>query len=94
MAGYRSGFIYPIVGRDRDTFFPVSLDGQNVKSFHHLAITTKDMPWTHAFYTEAMSFRLAKVVKQTMARSWAKHFVYDTGNGELMPFLGTPRRAP
>lgn len=55
-------------------------------SFHHLAITTRDMPATHAFYSEAMGFRLAKVIKQTMPRSWAKHFFYDTGNGQLMAF--------
>jgi catechol 2,3-dioxygenase-like lactoylglutathione lyase family enzyme len=43
------------------------------------------MPATHAFYSEAMGFRLAKVIKQTMPRSWAKHFFYDLLENPLAP---------
>lgn len=56
-------------------------------SFHHLAIATRDMPATHEFYSNAMGFRLVRVEKaQTPGGGWAKHFFYDTGNGEMMAF--------
>ena len=56
-------------------------------SFHHLAIATNDMPATHAFYTDIMGFKLVRVEKaKTGPDAWAKHFFYDTGNGELMAF--------
>jgi catechol 2,3-dioxygenase-like lactoylglutathione lyase family enzyme len=53
-------------------------------AFHHVAIAVKD-PWrAHKFYTEAMGFRLVKIVKrQTPEGGWTKHIFYDTGNGEL-----------
>lgn len=56
-------------------------------SFHHLAIATRDMKATHAFYSDAMGFELVRVEKaQTPGGGWAKHFFYDTGNGEMMAF--------
>jgi catechol 2,3-dioxygenase-like lactoylglutathione lyase family enzyme len=56
-------------------------------AFHHLAIATRDMPATHAFYSQAMGFELVKVeVAETPQGGWAKHFFYDTGDGELMAF--------
>jgi catechol 2,3-dioxygenase-like lactoylglutathione lyase family enzyme len=53
-------------------------------SFHHVAITTKDLDATHRFYTEAMGFELAKVeAAPTTDAGWARHLFYDTGNGEM-----------
>ena len=54
-------------------------------AFHHVAITTRDMPATHRFYTEAMGFELVKVeAAPTTESGWARHLFYDTGNGELL----------
>ena len=51
-------------------------------SFHHLAITTKDLAATHRFYTEAVGFTLAKVdVLDTPGGGWARHAFFDTGEG-------------
>jgi catechol 2,3-dioxygenase-like lactoylglutathione lyase family enzyme len=56
-------------------------------AFHHLALVTRDARANHAFYTEAMGFELVKtVVGATPAGGWAKHFFYETGDGELMAF--------
>ncbi len=56
-------------------------------SYHHLAIATRDMQATHQFYSEAMGFDLVRAEKaNTGADAWAKHFFYDTGNGEMMAF--------
>lgn len=56
-------------------------------SFHHLAIATRDMKATHEFYANAMGFELVRVEKaQAQGGGWAKHFFYDTGNGEMMAF--------
>ena len=56
-------------------------------SFHHIAIATRDMPATHKFYTDAMGFELVRVEKAKMGpKAWAKHFFYDTGDGEMMAF--------
>jgi catechol 2,3-dioxygenase-like lactoylglutathione lyase family enzyme len=53
-------------------------------AFHHVAIAAKNPERSHKFYTEAMGFRLVKVVKrQTPDGGWTKHIFYDTGNGEL-----------
>ena len=55
--------------------------------YHHIAIATRDMPATHTFYTEAMGFDLVRVEKAKMGdKAWAKHFFYDTGDGEMMAF--------
>lgn len=56
--------------------------------FHHLAIATKDMQATHDFYTRAMGFELVRVEKAATGpgEDWAKHFFYDTGDGEMMAF--------
>jgi len=54
-------------------------------SFHHVAITTKDMSATHEFYAQAMGFSLVRVEKARFGESaWAKHFFYDTGDGEML----------
>jgi catechol 2,3-dioxygenase-like lactoylglutathione lyase family enzyme len=52
--------------------------------FHHVALATRDLAATHAFYTEAMGFELIKaVVAPTDAPGgWAKHVFYDTGGEE------------
>lgn len=51
-------------------------------SFHHVALATADLASTHAFYTEAMGFTLAKVVvNPTPEGGWAKHVFYDTDDG-------------
>ena len=55
--------------------------------YHHVAIATRDIKATHAFYTTAMGFELVRAEKaRTGANAWAKHFFYDTGNGEMMAF--------
>ena len=55
--------------------------------FHHVAIATRDAKATHAFYTGAMGFALAKVeVAPAGKAGWAKHLFYDTGNGEMIAF--------
>lgn len=54
-------------------------------AFHHVAITTRDPEATHAFYTEAMGFRLVRVEAAPAAEGgWARHLFYDTGNGECL----------
>ncbi len=57
-------------------------------SFHHIAIATRDMQATHDFYTTAMGFKLVRVEKAATGPgdNWAKHFFYDTGDGEMMAF--------
>ena len=53
--------------------------------FHHVAITTKDMEATHEFYTKVMGFNLVRVEKAVPNKhTWAKHFFYDTGNGDML----------
>ena len=52
-------------------------------AFHHVAITTRDVKASHAFYTQAMGFRLAKVEAGKTEGGWAKHLFYDTGDGML-----------
>ena len=53
--------------------------------FHHLALATRDVKGTHAFYTQAMGFELVKVVAgATPTEGWSKHFFYETGDGQLM----------
>ncbi len=56
--------------------------------FHHVALATRDLAATHAFYTEAMGFELLKaVVAPTDAPGgWAKHVFYDTGGDGLIAF--------
>ena len=59
--------------------------------YHHIAIATKDMLATHEFYTKAMGFDLVRVEKANTGRAtgtdgWAKHYFYDTGDGEMMAF--------
>lgn len=39
------------------------------------------------FYAQAMGFRLVRaVIAKTPEDGWAKHFFYETGDGELMAF--------
>ena len=56
--------------------------------FHHLALATRDLEATHAFYTEAMGFELVKAVVAPTDHEggWAKHVFYDTGGNGLMAF--------
>jgi catechol 2,3-dioxygenase-like lactoylglutathione lyase family enzyme len=57
-------------------------------SFHHVAITTKDLPGTHRFYTEAAGFALAKVdVLDSPVGGWMRHALYDTGDGSVLAVL-------
>ncbi len=52
--------------------------------FHHVAVAVKNADRAHTFYTQAMGFRLVKIVKrQTPEGGWTKHIFYDTGDGEL-----------
>jgi catechol 2,3-dioxygenase-like lactoylglutathione lyase family enzyme len=53
---------------------------------HHSAIAVKDIEKAHRFYTEAMGFELAAVVKRLApapAKGWTKHLFYDQGDGTL-----------
>jgi catechol 2,3-dioxygenase-like lactoylglutathione lyase family enzyme len=53
-------------------------------AFHHVAIAVKDCARAHKFYTEAMGFKLVKVVKRKApVGGWTKHIFYDTGDGQL-----------
>lgn len=56
-------------------------------AFHHLAVATRDVVGNHLFYSRAMGFELVKVeARESPEGGWAKHFFYDTGNGEMMAF--------
>ena len=56
-------------------------------AFHHVAIATRRLEKTHAFYTEVMGFRLAKVVAAPAPEGgWAKHVFYETGDGQMIAF--------
>ena len=52
-------------------------------AYHHIALATRDMEATHAFYTDVMGFELVKAVVAPTenAGGWAKHLFYDTGDG-------------
>jgi catechol 2,3-dioxygenase-like lactoylglutathione lyase family enzyme len=50
-------------------------------------MASRDIRATHVFYSEAMGFDLVKVeFMRTPDDGWAKHFFYDTGEGQLMAF--------
>lgn len=56
---------------------------------HHVALATADMDATHAFYTEAMGFEVAKVVTAPTpgpGDGWARHVFYDTGSTGMIAF--------
>lgn len=55
-------------------------------AIHHIALATRDTQATHRFYTEAMGFRLAKVVAGPTEHGWSKHIFYDTGDGGFIAF--------
>ena len=58
--------------------------------FHHVAVATRDLAATHAFYTDVMGFTLAKVVAAPTPAStdggWAKHVFYETGSTGMIAF--------
>jgi catechol 2,3-dioxygenase-like lactoylglutathione lyase family enzyme len=54
--------------------------------FHHVAVATRDMAATHAFYTGPMGFTLAKVVAGKTEAGWAKHLFYETHGSGLIAF--------
>jgi catechol 2,3-dioxygenase-like lactoylglutathione lyase family enzyme len=50
--------------------------------YHHIALATRDLAATHAFYSEVMGFELVKAVvapTDDPKSGWAKHVFYDTG---------------
>jgi catechol 2,3-dioxygenase-like lactoylglutathione lyase family enzyme len=55
-------------------------------AFHHLAIATRDIDATHAFYSDAMGFDLVKANVGPTEKGWAKHLFYDTGGHGLIAF--------
>ena len=56
-------------------------------SFHHVAVATRDIEATHAFYTEVMGFDLVKVdAIATDGGGWARHLFYDTHGQGLIAF--------
>lgn len=55
--------------------------------FHHVAVATRNVAATHAFYTEAMGFDLVKVeASATDGGGWARHLFYDTHGQGLIAF--------
>jgi len=56
--------------------------------FHHVALATRDLEATHAFYTEAMGFELVKVVvaPTESGQGWAKHVFYETPGDGMIAF--------
>ena len=55
--------------------------------FHHVAIATRDVAATHAFYTHVMGFDLVKVdAIPTDGGGWARHLFYDTHGSGLIAF--------
>jgi catechol 2,3-dioxygenase-like lactoylglutathione lyase family enzyme len=56
-------------------------------AFHHVAIATRDLDATHAFYTGAMGFTLDRIVAApSPEQGWARHAFYDTGDGQMIAF--------
>ena len=56
-------------------------------SFHHVAIATRDIAATHAFYTEVMGFDLVRAdAIRTDGGGWARHLFYDTHGQGLIAF--------
>jgi catechol 2,3-dioxygenase-like lactoylglutathione lyase family enzyme len=56
-------------------------------ALHHVALATRDLEATHAFYTEVMGFRLVKTeVAPTPKGGWARHVFYDTGGDGMIAF--------
>ena len=56
-------------------------------SFHHVALATRDVEATHAFYTDVMGFDLVKVdAIETDGGGWARHLFYDTHGQGLIAF--------
>jgi catechol 2,3-dioxygenase-like lactoylglutathione lyase family enzyme len=54
-------------------------------AFHHVAIATRDLDATHAFYGTVMGFDLVKAESApTPSGGWARHLFYDTGGGECL----------
>ncbi len=53
--------------------------------YHHVAIATRDIEATHAFYTEAMGFDLVRVETAPTDEpgGWAKHLFYDIGGNGM-----------
>jgi catechol 2,3-dioxygenase-like lactoylglutathione lyase family enzyme len=71
-------------------------------AFHHVAITTRDLDATHAFYTELMGFELVRVDAAPTPEAgesgegWARHLFYDTGAGQCLAIwdLHDPEHLP
>ena len=56
-------------------------------AFHHVAIATRDLAATDAFYTGPMGFTLDRIVAApSPEQGWARHAFYDTGNGQMIAF--------
>ncbi len=54
---------------------------------HHVALATRDVEATHAFYTGPMGFRLVKVETAKAGEDgFAKHLFYDTGGHGMIAF--------
>ena len=52
-------------------------------AYHHIGIAVKNIARSHKFYTEAMGFKLVKIVKRKAPEGgWTKHIFYDCGDGE------------
>ncbi len=55
--------------------------------YHHLALAVRDMKAVHDFYTRAMGFELVRAeIATTPTGGRARHYFYDTGDGEMMAF--------
>ncbi len=55
--------------------------------FHHVAVATRSLDATHAFYTDVMGFDLVKVeAAATDGGGWARHLFYDAHGNGLIAF--------
>jgi catechol 2,3-dioxygenase-like lactoylglutathione lyase family enzyme len=57
---------------------------------HHLALAVKDFARAHEFYTDAMGFRLVKVVKEPPPdpnmSGWTRHIFYEVSDADSSLF--------
>ncbi|MEM1111232.1 MAG: VOC family protein [Pseudomonadota bacterium] len=55
-------------------------------ALNHLALSTHDPALTHAFYTQAMGFKLVGIEADDTRGNKYKHCFYDTGDGAYLAF--------
>jgi len=64
-----------------------ALEQEDTMGFHHVAVATRSLDATHAFYTDVMGFDLVKVeAAATDGGGWARHLFYDAHGNGLIAF--------